>query len=214
MLYKVGEWKNYYFIYDSDRNLCRMVERTRLYLDNVILQRYEWSYPKVAMMYGINYKDTYGVIPIVEYELVINSYYVGFVMSLAILSIYSCYNEDFVERMHKRYGYMDSHVMYLQIVMKDVHLDAEHKFLAYDALKFKGGFLLDVVVRRNFDYSDAYGIIIPVQMLDTTWRIVKSHDMNALFDVYDGAFDRKLNFVDCFGKKYEYTIRHGSTNWW
>lgn len=200
MYYIVGKngknGKNGVFVYDSEDCSCELIPRGRLNESGI---DYEEAYENQCSLYKLvsmyNFISRFGF----------------YVKSLV------CYNIQ-VYRGSKNYlldNILNVLLIRTNMFAFDYGLSGDYAILLYfsveliaqsnvvDLIEFNNwgsqSGLQSYTINMGNGWEEIWGIIIPVQMLDYTLRLVKMHDLQGLFDAYDNIFDKKLQYR-CWSK--------------
>ena len=222
MIYKVGECSDYYFIYDTDIDLCRMVRKKRFKKDVSIMMFNTPDIYKVIMMY--NFGRVYDIFSSKEfyYNLVMyNSdlsltYNVKFMAAVTILPLsnfkYS-YMSQFINSVSYMYGYLKDYVFILGLKILELrNLDTGIKDV------WNSEIVESLALQKHiYDIRSGYtvltlqefGIVIPFYMIGTTLRLLSSGDIHEFFEVYDFLLSSNLEVRTCSNKGHKYSLRGG-----
>lgn len=206
MFYKVGEWKDYDFIYDSSDSSCEMVLEDKLNKSGVVIESLKQSQispAKLSMLYGVDIKKSYQEIKLFDIKfnsVIIDDLFHDVTVSfkLCIINKYSIRDDwykSFVSRMHEEYGYIDDIVVMLCAHLKFCE---QLKYpVNYDVFFGTRKPVVDTFSDLTIERSGIYGtwsecikaIFIPLQMLVYIMELNKRSNYNGLRQSFGGALD-------------------------
>lgn len=207
MFYKVGEWKNYYFIYDSFDNSCELIDKNMLDESGIHTDVFEKSADninKLILLCHLNWKHENMQIPLVSYKLCMsdstmrNEFVFEFTLSLILVDLESFYgskDKDFVFNMYKRYAYCPDWALVLAV-------GVEHMTTIKRDVSYINDFRLYADMFRGLSFSlcDAMGnwintidgMIIPSSMFVYLYNLALSHNINGILCALNGGLDKDI----------------------
>lgn len=215
LFYKVGEYKGYFFVYDTEDNSCELISNSSLRKSGLKIERFisnKCNYHKILAVY--NFKEVNGIftLPLFDYILYMmldtgDMYKVTFKLDIIMIkysNLTDRYLELFVESLNENYGYMDEYVPFLRVKRincKSTGIGTNK----INVLDFDGSVFEGLSFHKNSGVpvkTFADGLFIPVQMLDYTVHLVRNGNEKMIFDAYNGIFSDKLVLKVSYGLRF------------
>lgn len=219
----IGEWKDYYFVYDSNDGSCELIECTSLEQSGVVYdfrKSSEGDYWKLRTLFGSSL--IFNKLILCFYTVLIKARRINFCLDFE-LSLRLDLLDNFDTKYHKadktffetaidtqrKYGYSNPYITALQANIihayradNNVSSKYMYKFILDDNSSLSHfAFLYD-----NIAEYQSYGVLIPPIMFEYTLRLAKSYNLDAIFSVYSGIFSSKLVVRDLQHMKQDYSF--------
>lgn len=204
MYYRVGHWKDYSFVYDSDDNSCEMIRdvvlgKSSIGVENLFVKYFDIN--KMRMLYG--FKED-------QIDCLYSKKLVGFTAKMdegntrvdtrftltmyiipKQLIIYSEYRN-----LYSEYGSTENYLLFIDLDTGLLHLNHYdnpylHQFRVYNSVKFNG-------------------IILPQSMAVYILQLVGEYNLGGILSSLDGLFSEKLvlwGYADYY--KYYFNSNYG-----